>query len=184
MAFEDMIDKIDVPMALMYGKEDPWVVPLWGHRIKRQRPETLYYEISPSGHSPHHETPNTVNALLAGWLEHAGSGAPAPLSGEGEVLEMEVRGRVRWTGEGAGLRTCVLTMDAGRHWTKFSRSAPRPALTPPHDRWSRLLAASCTCVARGRPEKREQEKAELKSINYLDRGTYAARANTKPYARQ
>lgn len=93
MAFlEEMIERIEVPMALMYGKEDPWVVPLWAHRIKRQRPETLYYEISPSGHSPHHETPNTVNALLAGWLEHASSGGPAPLSGEGEVLEMEVGG--------------------------------------------------------------------------------------------
>lgn len=46
MTFEEMIDKIDVPMALIYGKEDPWVVPLWGHRIKRQRPETLYYEVS------------------------------------------------------------------------------------------------------------------------------------------
>lgn len=45
MAFEEMIDKIEVPMALMYGKEDPWVVPLWGHRIKRQRPDTLYYEV-------------------------------------------------------------------------------------------------------------------------------------------
>ncbi|CAN0015657.1 unnamed protein product [Pylaiella littoralis] len=100
MTFEEMIDRVEVPMALMYGKDDPWVVPLWGHRIKRQRPETLYYEISPSGHSPHHETPNTVNALLAGWLEYAsGSGGSPPLSKEGEVLEMtEATGaRVRAT---------------------------------------------------------------------------------------
>lgn len=47
MSFEEMIDRIQVPMALIYGKEDPWVVPLWGHRIKRQRPETLYYEVTP-----------------------------------------------------------------------------------------------------------------------------------------
>lgn len=45
MKFEEMIDRIDVPLVLIYGKEDPWVVPLWGHRIKRQRPETLYYEV-------------------------------------------------------------------------------------------------------------------------------------------
>lgn len=51
MKFEDMIDRIQVPLALIYGKEDPWVVPLWGHRIKRQRPETLYYQVRKSGSS-------------------------------------------------------------------------------------------------------------------------------------
>lgn len=45
MSFEEMISRIDVPLALIYGKEDPWVMPLWGHRIKRQRPETLYYQV-------------------------------------------------------------------------------------------------------------------------------------------
>ncbi|CAM9623686.1 unnamed protein product [Hapterophycus canaliculatus] len=91
MTFEEMIDRVQVPMALIYGKEDPWVVPLWGHRIKRQRPETLYYELSPSGHSPHHETPNTVNALLADWLKYANTGGFPPLSGDGEVLDMQAR---------------------------------------------------------------------------------------------
>ncbi|CAM9481957.1 unnamed protein product [Ectocarpus sp. 4 AP-2014] len=99
MSFEEMIDRIQVPMALIYGKEDPWVVPLWGHRIKRQRPETLYYEVSPSGHSPHHETPKTVNALLDDWLEYASAGGSPPLSRDGEVLEMqeETGTRVRAT---------------------------------------------------------------------------------------
>lgn len=45
LKFEEMIDRVEVPLALIYGKEDPWVVPLWGHRIKRQRPETLYYQV-------------------------------------------------------------------------------------------------------------------------------------------
>lgn len=45
MSFEDMIDRVSVPLVLVYGKEDPWVVPLWGHKIKRQRPETLYYQV-------------------------------------------------------------------------------------------------------------------------------------------
>lgn len=53
-------------------------------------------QISPSGHSPHHETPNTVNAILTGWLEYAGSGGAPPLCGEGEVLEMKVGGCVGW----------------------------------------------------------------------------------------
>ena len=46
MKFEDMIDRLEMPLVLIYGKEDPWVVPLWGHRIKRQRPDTLYYEVT------------------------------------------------------------------------------------------------------------------------------------------
>ncbi|CAM9193935.1 unnamed protein product [Laminaria digitata] len=91
MKFEDMIDRLEMPLVLIYGKEDPWVVPLWGHRIKRQRPETLYYQVSPSGHSPHHETPNTVNSLLAGWLEYARNGGSPPLSKDGQVLQMAVR---------------------------------------------------------------------------------------------
>lgn len=49
MKFEDMIDRLEMPLVLIYGKEDPWVVPLWGHRIKRQRPETLYYQVIESG---------------------------------------------------------------------------------------------------------------------------------------
>ncbi|CAN0501884.1 unnamed protein product, partial [Scytosiphon promiscuus] len=48
-------------------------------------------QVSPSGHSPHHETPNTVNALLADWLKYATTGGPPPLSGAGEVLEMKAR---------------------------------------------------------------------------------------------
>lgn len=45
MSFEEMIERVSVPLVLLYGKEDPWVVPLWGHKIKRQRPETLYYQV-------------------------------------------------------------------------------------------------------------------------------------------
>ncbi|KAG5133780.1 hypothetical protein JHK82_024968 [Glycine max] len=31
----------------MYGKQDPWVRPLWGHQVKRQVPPASYYQISP-----------------------------------------------------------------------------------------------------------------------------------------
>lgn len=46
-----------VPISLMYGKEDPWVRPVWGLQVKRRVPETPYYEISPAGHCPHDEVP-------------------------------------------------------------------------------------------------------------------------------
>ena len=41
----------------MYGKEDPWVKPIWGQQVKKQLPDAPYYEISPAGHCPHDEVP-------------------------------------------------------------------------------------------------------------------------------
>lgn len=43
----------DMPICLMYGKEDPWVRPIWGLQVKKQLPEAPYYQISPAGHCPH-----------------------------------------------------------------------------------------------------------------------------------
>ncbi|XVF79677.1 hypothetical protein PTKIN_Ptkin15bG0008700 [Pterospermum kingtungense] len=47
----------NVPISLVYGKEDPWVKPIWGLQVKKQVPEAPYYEISPAGHCPHDEVP-------------------------------------------------------------------------------------------------------------------------------
>ncbi|XP_044489505.1 pheophytinase, chloroplastic-like [Mangifera indica] len=60
----------DVPICLMYGKEDPWVKPIWGLKVKRQLPEAPYYELSPAGHCPHDEVPEVVNYLLHGWIKN------------------------------------------------------------------------------------------------------------------
>ncbi|KAM3270252.1 hypothetical protein P3S67_029609 [Capsicum chacoense] len=43
----------NVPVCLMYGKEDPWVKPIWGLQVKRQFANAPYYEISPAGHCTH-----------------------------------------------------------------------------------------------------------------------------------
>ncbi|KAL1324701.1 hypothetical protein HN51_034857 [Arachis hypogaea] len=60
----------DVPICLMYGKEDPWVKPIWGVQVKKQVPEAPYYQISPAGHCPHDEVPEVINFLLRGWIRH------------------------------------------------------------------------------------------------------------------
>ncbi|KAB2017630.1 hypothetical protein ES319_D08G175700v1 [Gossypium barbadense] len=60
----------NVPICLMYGKEDPWVKPVWGRQVKKQVPEAPYYEISPAGHCPHDEVPEVVNYLLRGWIKN------------------------------------------------------------------------------------------------------------------
>ena len=49
----------------MYGKEDPWVRPVWGLKVKRQLPEVPYYEISPAGHCPHDEVPEVLNSMTS-----------------------------------------------------------------------------------------------------------------------
>lgn len=54
----------NVPICLMYGKEDPWVKPVWGLQVKRQVPEAPYYEISPAGHCPHDEVPEVCSLAL------------------------------------------------------------------------------------------------------------------------
>lgn len=79
--------KSSVPTCLIYGREDPWVVPLWGQRVKQLVPESVYYEISPAGHCPHHEVPEVVNFLVQGWiksLQSAGS-ISLPLHGDCEA---------------------------------------------------------------------------------------------------
>ena len=62
---ESMIFKV----ALCYGREDPWVVPLWGQRLKRVIKNATYYELSPSGHCPNDETPEAVNAVVRSLLD-------------------------------------------------------------------------------------------------------------------
>jgi len=48
----------------VYGKEDPWVKPVWGLQVKQQVPEAPYYEISPAGHCPHDEAPEVCSSSL------------------------------------------------------------------------------------------------------------------------
>ncbi len=52
--------KEKVPLCLIYGHEDPWVVPFWGQRVKQHVPDAVYYELSPVGHCPHHEAPEVI----------------------------------------------------------------------------------------------------------------------------
>ncbi|KAK6140408.1 hypothetical protein DH2020_025850 [Rehmannia glutinosa] len=60
----------NIPICLTYGKEDPWVMPIFGLWVKKQVPDAPYYEISPAGHCPHDEVPEVVNFLLRGWIKN------------------------------------------------------------------------------------------------------------------
>lgn len=92
----------NLPICLMYGKEDPWVKPVWGVKVKQQLPEAPYYEISPAGHCPHDEVPEVVNYLLRGWitnLESQGSVA-LPLLDSPESVQRDVSMDVEFVKEG------------------------------------------------------------------------------------
>ncbi|XP_042438243.1 pheophytinase, chloroplastic-like [Zingiber officinale] len=78
-----------VPICLMYGREDPWVRPIWGLKVKQQLPEVPYYEITPAGHCPHDEVPEVVNYLLRGWIRNLDSQGSVALP----LVEPEYEGR-------------------------------------------------------------------------------------------
>ncbi|KAI0511739.1 hypothetical protein KFK09_012371 [Dendrobium nobile] len=92
LSFQEALTRCDlqnVPICLMYGKDDPWVRPIWGLKVKRQIPQAPYYQISPAGHCPHDEVPEVVNYLLRGWiksLESEGS-LSLPLLEQPELTE-------------------------------------------------------------------------------------------------
>ncbi|KAL8061950.1 hypothetical protein ABFX02_02G116100 [Erythranthe guttata] len=76
LSFEEALSRCqmnNIPICLMYGKEDPWVMPIFGLQVKNQMPDVPYYEISPAGHCPHDEVPEVVNFILRGWLKNVES---------------------------------------------------------------------------------------------------------------
>ena len=81
VAYDDALDVIrdgDVPVALVYGREDPWVTPLWGQRLKRRVPNATYYEVSKCGHCPHHEALELVNEIMGSWMTATSAGEVPP----------------------------------------------------------------------------------------------------------
>ncbi|KAK4476631.1 hypothetical protein RD792_015791 [Penstemon davidsonii] len=93
----------NIPICLVYGKEDPWVTPIWGFKVKRQLPDSPYYEISPAGHCPHDEVPEVVNFLLRGWIKNVESDGSIvlPLLDELENADYEVSKDLEFTRGGS-----------------------------------------------------------------------------------
>ncbi|GAV80138.1 Abhydrolase_6 domain-containing protein [Cephalotus follicularis] len=95
LSFGDALSRCklnNIPICLMYGKEDPWVKPIWGLQVKRQLPDAPYYEISPAGHCPHDEVPEAVNYLLRGWIKHLESqnAVALPLLDDSESIQYSI----------------------------------------------------------------------------------------------
>lgn len=88
LGFDECLDRLrerGTDVLMLYGREDPWVVPLWGRRLKKRVPSAIYLEMSPAGHCPHHEVPNTVTTLMLRWISTGE--APVPEGGEASIEE-------------------------------------------------------------------------------------------------
>ncbi|KAK9839381.1 hypothetical protein WJX84_005938 [Apatococcus fuscideae] len=78
--FNSCARALTCPITMVYGREDPWVVPLWGQRLKRLLPQADYFEVSPAGHCPHAEAPAAVSEAMQMWISAAESSSPLPLA--------------------------------------------------------------------------------------------------------
>lgn len=137
-----------LPTCLVYGKDDPWIVPYWAQRaIKGLRGRAAYLEIEGSGHCPHHESPLAVNKIITAWvslieaereakggLGVAGRGAgplaqhPSLAALEGEYLEPITKSKVTVRLRDGQPQT--LWERVMRAWDSISAPAPAPARGP------------------------------------------------------
>eukprot|EP00873_Tetraselmis_striata_P040491 jgi/Tetstr1/460755/TSEL_005940.t1 len=94
-SFEHMLHDVKqsgIPCLLAYGREDPWVVPLWAMRLQRQLDtQSHYYELTPAGHCPQDEAPEAVAFLIDTFCEYvAGTREAMPQSPQLELGETKV----------------------------------------------------------------------------------------------
>ncbi|KAJ3681057.1 hypothetical protein LUZ60_015546 [Juncus effusus] len=106
LSFQETLSMCEVqgtPICLMYGREDPWVRPIWGLQIKRQVPNAPYYQITPAGHCPHDEVPEVINYLLRGWIKNLESdGSIAlPFIEEPEYAQIGISKELEYLREGS-----------------------------------------------------------------------------------
>ncbi|CAM8969768.1 unnamed protein product [Rhodiola kirilowii] len=131
LSFSDALSKCrdnSISVCLMYGKEDPWVTPIWGHQIKRKLPDAPYYEISPAGHCPHDEVPEIINYLLRGWIKNLESEGMTglPLLDENLSSQQPVDKKVEFIRDGSKKLVTVRYIETNflpfRWLTSFIRS--------------------------------------------------------------
>lgn len=63
LTFDRMVEAMQCPVCMIYGREDPWVVPLWGQRLKRILANAVYLEAKPYS--------RTLSGRLAGLSRFA-----------------------------------------------------------------------------------------------------------------
>jgi pimeloyl-ACP methyl ester carboxylesterase len=71
---EDLLPKVERPLLVIWGEADPWT-PIGGAAIYKQYSSTKnikFHAIPNTGHCPHDERPEIVNAQILVWLDEIG----------------------------------------------------------------------------------------------------------------
>lgn len=64
---DQLCETLKVPMLLLWGKQDPWMLPSKAEQIQAAYPtaDLIYID---AGHCPHDDNPEAVNRALADWM--------------------------------------------------------------------------------------------------------------------
>jgi pimeloyl-ACP methyl ester carboxylesterase len=70
----ELLPRITQPLLILWGEADPWT-PISGatfyQDLAERSPQVTFTAIPDTGHCPHDERPETVNALILDWLNTA-----------------------------------------------------------------------------------------------------------------
>lgn len=64
----EQIGKMDKPVLLLWGRDDPTVPIRHSKLLRAAMPQTEFHVIANCGHAPHHEKPEEVNPILLRFL--------------------------------------------------------------------------------------------------------------------
>lgn len=82
---EELLPRIAQPLLVLWGEADPWT-PIAGAKLYRdlaeQNDRVRFISIPDTGHCPHDERPEVVNALILEWLQQAGLGSSSLLESQ------------------------------------------------------------------------------------------------------
>ena len=64
----DLLEKLDVPVMLLWGENDPWMTPSKAERILEIKPNATYSPVS-AGHCPQDDNPVESNDAFLAWAK-------------------------------------------------------------------------------------------------------------------
>jgi pimeloyl-ACP methyl ester carboxylesterase len=68
-AVKSILPDLDLPILLIWGKEDRLIPPLLAPIFARMNPRIELVELDGVGHCPHDESPQVLNRILLDWLD-------------------------------------------------------------------------------------------------------------------
>lgn len=67
----ELLPQVSAPLLVLWGEEDPWTPVSGGKIFQQPHPQAAiqFISIPATGHCPHDERPEQVNALMLDWLQ-------------------------------------------------------------------------------------------------------------------